>query len=279
MNHTLKILFLTFLATVISYNIDAQDSINVRINQLFNKLAMSKHSDSSIQIANNIVELILKKCELQPIYESDFSEVKYLTSFISEDELLRIFTFGYKLPNGANRFEGLIYYREKKKKPAKVTRLYDTRLLPESPEFASAKRVNWFGTQYYALVTKKDGKTPVYTLLGYGGTSQTTTLKSIDILTFNSSGKPMFGKKYIKLGNQKTGRLEFEYTLTAVFKLSYLSEEDMVIFDQLAPIGPGLPNLPEYLGPVGIYNGFKFEDEVWILRKNIDIRNLKTKFD
>lgn len=275
----IAILLMSFFTMHIPLEAFTQDSVNNDIVLLFKKLNNCPHPDSCQLTADKIIQLISTKCAATSPYEADFSDVKNLTALISDNELLRIFTFGYKLPDGKNKFEGLIYFRESKKKPAKLTRLADTRLLPESPEFYNEKKVNWYGTQYYALVTQKDGRNFVYTLLGYSGSSTTTQTKVMDILTFNTSGKPYFGKKLIKMGNQKFGRIEFEYTLTAVFLLKYLEKEETIIFDQLAPVDPNLPNLPQYLGPTGVYNGFTFDDGIWMMQKNIDIRNLKTKFD
>ena len=96
-----------------------------------------------------------------------------------------------------------------------------------------------------------------------------STRKVMEILTFNSEGKPIFGSPVIifedSLGN-KTIRNRFilEYKADAMVTLNYSEEEKKVMYEHLIPMQENTADLRFSYVPDGSYCGFVAKKGKWI---------------
>jgi hypothetical protein len=112
-------------------------------------------------------------------------------------------------------------------------------------------------------------------LLGWDGGDIYLNRKVIDVLTFNSSGKPKFGKNIFKFGKDRKKRVIFEFSYQATMRLFYDENIDMIVFEHMTPIRPSLKDQKIHYGSDLTFDGLELVDDKWILRENLDVKNDK----
>ena len=109
-------------------------------------------------------------------------------------------------------------------------------------------------------------------MLGWDGNDDFTTKKIIDVVTFSNNSKPKFGSEF-KLEEKSQKRMIFEYNAQAQMLLQYNEIMKMIVFDHLSPSNPKFEGNFRYYGPDFSYDGFYFDDGVWIYKPDIDFRS------
>jgi hypothetical protein len=118
------------------------------------------------------------------------------------------------------------------------------------------------------------GTKTYYILLGWKGNTVKSTKKVIDVLSFNTAGEPVFGSAVFD-GNGKTRkRVVFEYARQASMLLRYVPEQNLIVFDHLAPPDAKQKNKPESFGPDLTYDGYKLKNGRWVYVEQLDMRNV-----
>jgi len=245
------------------------------ILQNFNKLKEEK-SDSlkiglNIEIENKFEEILDKSGS----FEYNFDTLKnYVSILYSDDNLLKIYTWGTFFSDGTYKYYGFIQHRNKKKEAITVYKLTDKSDEIENPENEILSNDNWFGAVYYELITTKDGKKKIYTLLGWDGNNDFSNKKIIDVLTFSGSEKPKFGLSF-NIEEKKSKRVIFEFNKLATMSLKYNPSIGNIIYDHLSPSEPKFEGVYRFYGPDFSYDGLYFDDGVWLYMPDLDIRNDK----
>jgi hypothetical protein len=81
-------------------------------------------------------------------------------------------------------------------------------------------------------------------------------------------------------GNGKTrDRVVFEYTRQVSMLLRYVPDQDLIVFDHLAPPDPKLKDQRDTYGPDLTYDGYKLRNGRWVYVENLDMRNLPDNHD
>jgi hypothetical protein len=132
---------------------------------------------------------------------------------------------------------------------------------------------NWWGQLYYNIIEKTVNGKSYYTLFGFEAGDETVRRKIIDILSFDTQGKPKFGAPmfYIKhdedsLHYSKADTLTrffIEYKLSASTVLNYDSKLEMIVFDHVAPPNEKAKGATFSYVPDGTYEGFKWTGNRW----------------
>ena len=153
---------------------------------------------------------------------------------------------------------------------------------------------NWYGSVYQELVeTKYDGKI-YYTLLGWTGVNALVQRKVIEPILFRSnSSRPQFGQALFRR-EKNMRRLVLEYSSNAMVNLRFdqqivrtyenkkvkkkgrtintqIPKEErmkMILFDEVAPMLPGMEGLPQYYAPTGTEMAYIFREGRWEMREN-----------
>jgi len=218
----------------------------------------------------------------------------YVSVLTSSDRQFRIITWPVVRDNGEYECFGFVQSYNPKSEEYDIYVLND-----KSDEILSANEVilepeNWLGSVYQELVeTKHDGKT-YYTLIGWTGCNSLVQRKVIEPICFRSnSSKPQFGQALFRR-EKNLRRLVLEYSRNAlvnvrfdeqiirtyenkkikkkgrVYNMQVPREEKvkMIIFDEIAPMVPGMEGLPQYYAPTGIEMAYVFVNGRWELRDN-----------
>ncbi|CAA6809434.1 MAG: Unknown protein [uncultured Aureispira sp.] len=207
--------------------------------------------------ASKELEVLLEKTLNQKeSLEHDFAQLEGVSIVQPEDKALRIFTWQLYIDKEHYQYRGFIQTKE-----GKVYRLKDNSDDMRTVEFSIHKPENWYGALYYNLQEfKSEGKT-MYLLFGYDAFDFYNRRKLLDVLYFDNSGRPRFGKSVIEIKDgsgrmRKVKRFVMEYSSSVNVTLNYSKEQEKVIYDHLvygSPIkGVGPSNVPD-----GSYSGLK----------------------
>jgi hypothetical protein len=203
-----------------------------------------------------------------------FDSLKTITIINSPDNRFRIFSWHIMYDDGSYRFFGAIQMNTGG--PLKLFPLQDYTPFMKSPEDSVLSNRKWYGAQYYKII-KVDADHPYYTMLGWKGNNAESTKKVIEILSFKND-MPVFGAAVFGLSKNKK-RIIFEYTRQASMLLRYVPEQDLIVFDHLAPPNDNQKNDPKSYGPDLTYDGYKLKNGHWMLVEDLDMRNVPDSHD
>jgi len=244
-----------------------------RIALKTNELIEIRFNDSTMELAaKDLLDDFQQVLQKEGSFEYPFDSVFPMGKVVSEDGLVRIFTW-YSIRADGNHVQyGLMQYYNKDEKEVLLYTLTDKSDEIEDPQMASLSNDEWFGATYYEIIENKSAYGKLYVLLGWDGCSIYTNKKVVESLVFTESGRPKFGKPVFMSGNSKVKRIIFEYSRMASMMLNYNKEFDMIVMDHLSPSSPIYNGNREYYGPDLSYDGLKFEDGLWVYKPDIDFK-------
>jgi len=204
-----------------------------------------------------------------------FDSVKSVSIVNSPDNRFRIISWPIANEDGSYRFYGTIQINTGGN--LVMYPLNDYSPLIKNPEDSVTDNKKWFGAEYYKIIPIYTPKL-YYVLLGWKGNTVKSTKKVIEILSFKDN-KPVLGMPIFD-GNGKTrSRVIFEYTRQASMLLRYVPEQNLIVFDHLAPPDPKLKNDHSTYGPDLSYDGYREKNGRWVYVDNLDMRNVPESRD
>lgn len=248
------------------------------ISQLAKELIEVRFDDAKVLLLskklNETFEEVLKK---ENSFSYPFDSIPYIGKVVSEDGLVRIFTWYAVLADGSYTYFGFIQYFSKSKKSVLLYPLIDKSDEVEDERHASLSNQNWYGSTYYDIVQSKSKYGTLYILLGWDGNTLYSNKKVIESLIFSESGRPKFGKPVFVTGKIKVKRIVFEYSRMASMMLKYDKENKMIVMDHLSPSSPIYQGNTQFYGPDLSYDALKYEDGYWVYYPIIDYKPIETK--
>jgi hypothetical protein len=190
----------------------------------------------------------------------------------SDDQMIRIFTWHLTDDPDTHRYFGFIQMGQKKGK-LKLYTLVDNGLSQRGVTRLDQSHENWYGKLYYSIITAKYKRKTYYSLLGMDFNNSRSTIKTIEALSIQRN-QPRFAKELFFNGRDKLDRLVLEYSSQVAISVRFDPGMDMITFDHLVPFHPIYENNYEFYGPDGSFEGLQFEEGLWILRTDIDARNI-----
>ncbi|MEI6695911.1 MAG: hypothetical protein WCO13_07570 [Bacteroidota bacterium] len=230
-------------------------------------------------------------------FDYPFDSIKTIARLISPDHKIKIYNWVIAKIDGSFDYYAILQSYNEKKKKYDVFKLMDKSSEIIAPEFQTLDANNWYGALYYKIIHTQNGEVDFYTLLGWNGNNGLSFIKLIDVLSFKSGNKPVFGATIFRKGKDKPKRIIFEYSAKAIMNLKYDNQEyqeklklkkpkkgkrfeityvksPMILFDRLAPLSPSLEGQKQFYVPeTNIYDAFIFENGKWIFKEDIDARN------
>lgn len=255
--------------------------VNAQIRQLADSVLRGS-SDSVRLTANDLLtEQMSEYLKTTSSFTASFDSVKSISVIKSPDGQIRFYQWAMPLM-ASNTFQifGFMQVMDKKTKKFSVWKLTDGK----EDKYSTSEKVltpeNYFAAIYYSIIPLKTGKETTYTLLGWRGNNQRTSLKVIDVLTIKNS-KPNFGKKIFSapanmlpvMEAKKCYRIIFEYNANAVMSLKYYTKGKRIIFDHISPSKASLKGLEEFYGPDMSYDAFIWKKGRWNGKPDVDVRN------
>jgi hypothetical protein len=182
------------------------------------------------------------------------------------DSNFRIISWHIPMHNDNHRQKGVIQMRTDNGSP-KFFPLFDASDYTDRPLDSVREANNWIGAVYYRVLHHSLPNGPVYTLLGYDENNDRTTRKWIDILSFDESGKPLFGGDFFSIPSDSifprgSKRFVLEYKKEGRVRLNFDDEDSLIVMDNLVS-ETGEPEKKYTLIPGGDYEGLKWQNGRW----------------
>ncbi|TWR31571.1 hypothetical protein FPZ43_03610 [Mucilaginibacter pallidiroseus] len=201
-----------------------------------------------------------------------FDSVKSISIINAPDNRFRIFSWHVMNQDGSYRYYGTIQMNTGGK--LQMYPLEDNSPFIKHPEDSVTDTRHWYGAQYYKII-RTSADRPYYVMLGWKGNNVKSTKKVIEVLSFNRDNQPVFGAPVFDGGIVKNRkRVVFEYTRQASMLLRYVPDEQLIVFDHLAPPDDKMKDRPETFGPDLSYDGYRMTNGRWKFTENLDMRNI-----
>ncbi|GAB1405596.1 hypothetical protein MASR1M74_27770 [Lentimicrobium sp.] len=249
--------------------------------------------DSTRTEKNDSTRLALNREFYDKLYNAVMSDPQasypfdslYIGKPASEDGKVRLFNWNIQQNNGQNIYFLIIHHIDLNK----VFRMAPIAALENVENNRLFTNMDWPGGLIYKVIYRNESKKPFYTLLSWDGFSRSTLRKSVDILSFDNEGNPVFGLPVFKTRDGIQHRVVKEYSSEARFTLIYDKQsikisnvrkskrkltDYMIILDKLIPLNESL--VGEYWAyvPAGdTYDAYVFLNQYWTFVEDIAPRN------
>jgi hypothetical protein len=241
------------------------------LNSLFERL-YSDTLSSPDPLLKQIETIMAEALVLDGAMVFPWSRLDRIGVITSDDGRLRIFTWHVVVDPDRYSYFGYIQM-ENRRDRIRVFQLKDNMKPQRNLQNLEQTAEDWFGKLYYQIVTEKHKRRIYYTLLGMDFNNTSSTIKTIETISLQRN-KPKFEKGLFLYGNTYFDRIVLEYSAQVSMSVRYDESIGMITFDHLEPLHPIYRNNYEFYGPDGSFDGFEFNEGVWIYHKDIDARNL-----
>ncbi|MBB5394813.1 hypothetical protein [Mucilaginibacter sp. AK015] len=222
------------------------------------------------------IRMLVGALKVPHSFNYPFDSLKSISIINAPDNRFRIISWHIMNQDGSYRFYGTVQMNTGGN--LLMYPLEDYSPLLKNPEDSVTDNRKWYGAQYYKIIKVAAAK-PYYVLLGWKGNTVKSTKKVIEILSFDRDDKPLFGMPVFDGGNKNRKRVIFEYTRQASMLLRYVPDQQLIVFDHLAPPDDKLKDRPDTFGPDLTYDGYKLKNGRWVFADNLDMRNIPEERD
>lgn len=279
---------------------DVMSAYDKELKKLFGLVFTASTDNERYNANEQVVQLFENALEQEGAFYWKWDFGRSVSVLTSSDRKFRVITWPVVRDNGEYECFGFVQaYNEK-------TENFDVWVLNDkSDEIMNAEESvlgpeNWFGTVYQELIeTKHEGK-EYYTLIGWSGVNNLTQRKVIEPICFRSgSSKPQFGQALFRR-EKNLRRVVFEYSRNAMVNVRYddqftrtvvnkkvkgkkgriMNVQEahdtkgrMIIFDEIAPMLPGMEGLFHTYVPTGTELAYIFREGKWELNNKAQGRS------
>jgi len=190
----------------------------------------------------------------------------------SDNHMIRLFTWHVMDDQDHYRYFGFVQVAMKKGK-FNLYALHDNGKSQRNVTKLDQSLDEWYGKLYYSIVTSRHKRKSYYTLLGMDFNDTRSTIKTIEVIGIQRNQARFLKERFFD-GRDKQDRMVLEYSSQVAISVRYDPGMEMITYDHLVPFHPIYENNFEFYGPDGSFEGLEFEDGTWILRTDIDARNV-----
>ncbi len=270
------ILFITFLF-LLQYassgqKISASDLKKLRAKEdTLREYSLYLNTDSLAEdrmVSDSIfTKTLVRALQVKNSFYYPFDSLLGISKLYAPDTSFRIFSWTISYDDYYHRQRGAIQLKTADGS-LKLLPLRDVSEFTDKPEDSVRSRNNWIGAIYYNIVrTQHKGKN-YYTLFGFDPNSAQSSMKWMEVLSFNEKKEPVFGGPYFtyeqdSIPKKPKYRFGIEFKKGVRVLVNYVPELEMILVDHLIS-ETDQPELPFTLVPDGDQEGFKWEDGKWV---------------
>ncbi len=235
--------------------------------EMARKIVTEREAADRFRSDSSFTRMLVRALKEPYSFHYPFDSVESISKLYSPDSTFRIFTWQVVRDESLHRRHGAIQVNTPDGS-LKLFPLIDRSFLIENAKDTITNNDWWMGSIYYKIVLKTFNNRTFYTLLGYDENNMRSTKKRIEVLTFDASGKPIFGGPFFSfredtLQKPVQSRFWIEYRKDTNARMQYDEEMDMIIYDHLISES-NEPQKKYTLIPDGDYEGFKWQDGKWV---------------
>jgi hypothetical protein len=290
---TLINLFLaTLLVVPISQNVFSQSIASADKKKLREKedslkvlaktIAIDSTTAGRMIADSNFIRTLVRTLQIKNSFYYPFDSVLGISKLYSPDTSFRIFTWTIEYDDNYSRQRGAIQLRTPDGS-LKLIPLRDNSEFTDNPMDSVRNRTNWIGAVYYNIIkTQYKGKN-YYTLFGYDNNDAMSSIRWIEVMTFNEKKEPQFGGPFFSYEKDSIPkpaqyRYSMEYKKDARVLANYIDDLGLILVDQLVSETDEPENKWTYI-PDGDNEGFKWENGKWmhidkVFNYKIDMRGV-----
>lgn len=237
--------------------------------QLSGQILMADSASERFSANRELLGILTNLMEYDSSFYYPFEELKSISKLRSKDGEVRVFSWNVPDETRKLNYFGLVQHLPK----TGEYRYFHMNSMDTS--FQQIKKFkgdanNWPGALYLEVIEKKAPYKNYYTLLGWNGNNKLTSIKIVDVLSFDKKGELIFGEPIFVVEDSLQSRLVFEYASTNKMTLEYREDLDIIIFDHLSPPKASLKGLYEYYGPDFSFDALQWTGRYWILTEDVD---------
>ncbi len=229
---------------------------------ILEKTATTRFTADSI-----FIRMLVRSLKTPNSFYYPFDSLQTVSHIYAPDSSFRIFSWQWSRDDDYYRQRGAIQMKTANGS-LQLYPLVDMSDFTTAPQDSVRTGKNWIGAIYYAIVMKTFNNKKYYTLLGYDDNNMRSTKKWVEVLSFDGSGKPVFGGPFFNVSNgnshASTARFYLEYKKEGSARMNYDSDLDMIVYDHLISES-NQPGKAYTLVPDGDYQGLKWVNGKWDL--------------
>jgi len=267
-------LYIVLLFVILNTNnLFSQENENLKeIEILFDKLYFANEDAVKLEVNSMVKTKLRNYIETKKDYIDDFKNIKNLSTLVSDDKDIFIFTWAINLEKDGFKYFGFVKYYNNNRGIYEILELIDNEEINTEQLQSKFFADNWYGAVYYKIIAKKYKKKRTYLLLGWDANDDFTNKKIIDILYVDKDEEqPIFGKNIIDYNGKNITRLIFEYTERVAMTLKYDEKLKMVVWDHLSPSKQEFKGIYKYYGPDFSFDALQFEKGIWKYIPDIEL--------
>jgi hypothetical protein len=233
------------------------------------QMIMEKTATQRFTADSVFIRRLVRSLKTPNSFYYPFDSLETVSRIYAPDSSFRIFSWQWARDDDYFRQRGAIQMKTSDGS-LKLFPLVDMSEFTTAPQDSIRTGSNWIGAIYYGIVMKSFNNKKYYTLLGYDDNNMRSTKKWIEVLSFDESGRPIFGGPYFSLkdGNANASasiaRYCLEYKKDGRAKMNYDKDMDMIVYDHLVSEN-NEPDKQYTMVPDGDYQGFKWQNGKWVL--------------
>lgn len=210
---------------------------------------------------------LVRALQIKNSFYYPFDSVLGISKLYAPDSAFRIYSWNISYDDYYHRQRGAIQFKTANGS-LKLLPLRDVSEFTDKPEDSVRYRTNWIGAVYYNIFkTQHKGKS-YYTLFGFDPNGAQSSMKWMEVLTFNEKNEPVFGGPYFSyekdsIPGKPKYRFGIEYKKGTRVLVNYIPELEMILVDHLIS-ETEQPELAWTLVPDGDQEGFKWENGKWV---------------
>lgn len=210
---------------------------------------------------------LVRALQVKNSFYYPFDSVAGISKLYAPDTSFRIFTWVIAYTDYYYRQKGAIQYRTADGS-LKLLPLRDVSEFTEKPGDSVRSRNNWIGAMYYNIIKTQHRGKNYYTLIGFDNNSAMSSMKWIEVMTFNEKNEPVFGGPYFTFEKDSIPkppkyRISTEFKKGARVLVDYIDDLQMILVDHLVSESDD-PDNPWTFVPDGDQEGFKWENGKWV---------------
>lgn len=281
----MKFWIITICAICLSINSFAQDTTALlsetdrkilkeneqEMHRLGYDLLRNRDKDTRVAAAYKLQEVLEESLKKSNSFQYAFDSILHVSILYPADSSFRMFTWQLYRSADDYKYFGVIQMNSPEGNVYPLTDGSAAAFFPDNTTFGSS---SWFGALYYNIKEVNSSNGKYYTLFGLDNNSMWVKRKIIDVLYFTEDGKPQFGAPIFhgidKRGKAQTKhRVLLDYSAEGAISCNYSDEYNMIIFDNLIPMGGSHKNQGVIYVSDGSYRGYKYDGEKWVFVEKV----------
>lgn len=240
-----------------------QDSLLRLGKDMFTKQGEAERIEKNFSFVKTLVSALKERHSF--LYK--FRKLNMISLIESPDQQFRIFSWNIPLNDGSFLYYGAIQTKTKSGE-LQLVPLLDKTFEIKKPESMVLLPNNWYGAQYYDIVSLGDS----YALLGWKGHNPLFSQKVIEILQYKE-GQYHMGKAVFADDPQLVRKI-FNFTREATMYLRYEAENSRIVFDHIVPADSSLIGKYQYYGPDLSHDAYSINAGILTLERNVLFKNI-----